>query len=218
MMVALARFHAAWWQHPQMGAIPDLMEVRWWYRDEAFFRRHYAMRQEQVTDFLARFGEEIEGEIVEMIQKMVARYATFWDYLAPRVTSFQHLTLSQGDCYLTQFLVPRYATHQGAILVDFQAASVNFGAYDLVYMVATFWTSAQRAQHEERLLRLYWETLQLHGVMGYPWERLREDYKMMLGLMLFDPIQDAVRGSSAAYWQPKLHCLVAACRDWGWEQ
>lgn len=29
-------------------------------------------------------------------------------------------------------------------------------------------------------------------------ENLQQDYRMMVALMLFDPIQDAVRGSSAA--------------------
>jgi hypothetical protein len=218
MVKTIAQFHAVWWEHPLIGIIPELMEVRWWYRDEIFFHNHYAMRQEQVVEFTNRFGADIGQKTLNFITVILERYPTFWEYLSPRITTCHHMTLTQGDCYLTQFLVPHPGIVASALLIDFQDASVNFAPYDLVYMMATFWNRDQRQenQREHRLLELYWDTLQTYGVTEYSWESLQEDYKMMLALMVFDPIQNAIRGSSAPYWQPKLDCLVAACQDWGW--
>ena len=120
--------------------------------------------------------------------------------------------MSQGDCYLTQFLVPHSNSGQ-SYLVDFQDACINFPAYDLVYMFATFWTRAQRAAQEEYVLRRYLHSLQSHGVK-YTWEILCDDYRLCLHYMLFDAVWNATSGSAREYWLPKLHCLIQAYQDW----
>jgi hypothetical protein len=101
-------------------------------------------------------------------------------------------------------------------MVDFQDVSANIGAYDLVYMLATFWTHAQRHEEglEERLLRRYHNGLLTHGVRDYSWDDLLDDYRLMLALMIFDPIWNQTSGSDEAYWWPKLQCLTSAYRDW----
>ncbi len=93
---------------------------------------------------------------------------------------------------------------------------MGIAARDLVYLLATFWTSAQRrdGDREERLLRRYHAALVAHGVADYPWDDLARDYRLMLIFILFLPIWDAVNGSSRAYWWPKLTCLAGAYQDW----
>lgn len=97
--------------------------------------------------------------------------------------------------------------------MDFQDASLNFPAYDLVYLLCTFWTRAQRAAHEDYLLHHYLEELHRLGV-DYSWQDLCADYRLSLAYMLFDPLWNAVSGSSRSYWFPKLSCLIAAYQDW----
>ena len=122
--------------------------------------------------------------------------------------------MSNGDCYFAQFLCPKDPADR-AYLVDFQDASANFGPYDLVYMLATFWTSAQRQtdHREDRLLRRYHAGLQANGVTGYSWEACLRDYKMMIVFMIFDPVWNQVSGSAQRYWLPKLRCLTDAFQD-----
>lgn len=120
--------------------------------------------------------------------------------------------MSQGDCYLSQFLVPR-AESGSSYLIDFQDACVNFPTYDLVYMFASFWTREQRGQYEEPSLRRYLSRLQSKGV-NYDWAALCDDYRLCLCYMFFDAVWNATAGSSKEYWLPKMNCLVAAHQDW----
>jgi hypothetical protein len=137
-----------------------------------------------------------------------------WDhYLAQRVTTLQQITLSHGDCYLTQFLCPHNPASHTTFLVDFDSVSANFGAYDLVYLLPTFWRPEQRHRHEQPLLQQYWRALQQHGVNNYTWDDLLLDYRLMLCYMIFDPIWDHASGAAETYWRPKLHCLTAAYQD-----
>jgi hypothetical protein len=50
---ALARFHAYWWEHPQLGTVPHVTEVRPWYRDRAHFERHVERRAGEWARFIA---------------------------------------------------------------------------------------------------------------------------------------------------------------------
>jgi hypothetical protein len=82
-------------------------------------------------------------------------------------------------------------------------------------MLATFWSWAQRrdAGHELAALGMYHGALEAAGVR-YGWDELCDDYALMLRLMIFDPVHDAVAGAPASYWQPKMMCLVAAYMEW----
>lgn len=213
MIDALSSFHAAFWEHPSFGTVVDTSEMRWWYRDAVFHARHVQRRRVEWNKFLSMFGQEIRpgwrGLGVSILEVMPRLFET---RIRPRLDRMRALTMSQGDCYLTQFLVPKQEEGD-PYLVDFQDASVNFPAYDLVYMLATFWTREQRAQHEERLLRRYLQGLQEREVT-YNWQQLREDYRLCLAYMFFDPVWNATAGSSPEYWWKKISCLAAACEDW----
>ncbi len=210
---ALARFHAAFWGHPSFNTIPGLTEMRWWYRDAGFHDKHVERRAGEWRKFKENFGGDVPSEWLALGESALAGLpGLFKRYIQPRLDSMQSLTISHGDCYLTQFLVPR-SGKGSAFLVDFQDASLNFPAYDLVYLLCTFWTRAQRAHHEERLLRRYLNELNRLGV-GYTWENLSQDYRLCIAYMFFDAVWNTSSGSSRDYWFPKLSCLVSAYQDW----
>lgn len=213
VMDVLADFHAAFWQHPCFNTIPDLTQVRWWYRDAESHASHVLRRTGEWTKFRESFGKRVPPEWLELGEAALASLPRlFKKYIQPRLESLRSLTISHGDCYLTQFLVPRAGT-RSAYLVDFQDASVNFPAFDLVYLFCTFWTQPQRALHEHRLLHRYLDGLDRLGV-DYSWENLSADYRLCIAYMLFDPVWNAVSGSSPDYWFPKLSSLVDAYLDW----
>jgi hypothetical protein len=186
--------------------------MRWWYRNDEFHARHVERRRAEWNKFLSMFGKEIRptwrGLGVSFLEVMPRLFET---RIQPRLNPVRALTMSHGDCYLTQFLNPREGDG-GAILADFQDASFNFPAYDLVYMLATFWSREQRAQYEEPLLRRYLQGLQERGI-NYGWQDLREDYRLCLAYMFFDGVWNATAGSPHAYWWKKMSCLAAACED-----
>ena len=214
MTTALAHLHAYWWEHPALssGSIP----VRPWYGNEAEYQAHVQRREQEWTTFKAQVSD-FPVDFRRLYEDVLARLPQLWErYLKPRVTSLRGLTMNNGDSYFAQFLCPRNDTNKDqAYLVDFQEASVNFGAFDLVFMFAVFWTSQQRHQgeRESRLLRHYYDILIERGVMDYSWEQLLEDYRLMLTLILFFPIFDAVSGASYDYWWTKMQCVVANFHD-----
>ncbi len=214
LIVTLARFHAYWWEHPRLGS--GVTQVRWWYNDEEAYRLHVERRCTEFESFIRDVGDSFPDELRALYERLLSRMPGLWERcLRPRVTTLKGMTLTNGDCYLGQFLCPKGSEDGTTYLVDFQAASANFGAYDLSYLLPTFWTPEQRREdrREERLLRRYHEALQAHGVRGYGWEQLMTDYRLTVVLMVFDPIHDQVSGSGKNYWWPKLRCLTGAYRD-----
>ncbi|MBK8431909.1 MAG: aminoglycoside phosphotransferase family protein [Chloroflexi bacterium] len=213
IMDCMAQFHAAFWEHPQSGTVPDTTEVRWWYRDEQFHAKHIERRTHEWTKFTEMFHAEVPSEWLNLGTEVLARLPQlFATHIEPRLASRQSMTMSQGDCYLSQFLIPRQGLGQ-AYLIDFQDACVNLPAYDLVYMLATFWSREQRALHEENLLRRYQDELNGRGV-PYSWDMLCTDYRVSLNYMFFDAVWNATSGSSTDYWKPKMKCLFEAYQDW----
>lgn len=211
----LARLHAYWWQHPGLGSADGLLAIRPWYRDRDHYRRHIARREAEFAAFRAAVGDTLPADLRALYERALAGLPRLWDgFLASRVEGRAGLTLTHGDCYLTQFLCPRDPAG-ATYLVDFGDASANLGAYDLAYLLPTFWTPAQRAAggREGRLLRRYHQILLAHGVAGYSWDDLLTDYRAMVALMIFDPIWNQTAGSAETYWWPKLRCLTGAFRD-----
>jgi hypothetical protein len=212
---ALARFHAYWWQHPIVGQEP-LYIVRPWFTDAERHAAHVERRRKEWQAFHVQYGQEIPAEWTALYTHALEQLpGLFQRFLEPRVTTLRALTLSNGDAYFNQFLCPRDAGDDTRI-IDFQDVGGNFGAFDLVYLLPTFWTRAQRLEddRERRLLRRYLDGLHAHGVTGYGWDNLVTDYRVMLAHMVFDAVWNATSGSSAAYWQPKMRCLLEAYQDW----
>lgn len=60
---------------------------------------------------------------------------------------------------------------------------------------------AQRRDEGRELeaLMMYHTALEAAGVTGYSWQQLCDDYALMLRLMIFDPVHDAVTGASESY-------------------
>jgi len=153
--------------------------------------------------------------VVRLCERALADLPALWaDRYLRRFAAGTDLTLVNGDCYLSQFLCPRDGSGQPTYLVDFQEASVHLPAEDLVFMLATFWTRAQRreGEREARLLDRYRARLAERGVR-YPADRLLDDYRVGIVYQLFRTVWDQTCGASERYWRPKLDCVVASFVD-----
>jgi hypothetical protein len=215
MIEALAGFHAYWWQHTEFGQPGSLTQVRW-YRDKPHFREHIERRKREFSQFEKSVGSEVPPAWLELYRLILAKLPQLWEtYFEPRVLTFKNITLSNGDAYVNQYLCPKADLAGRTYLVDFQDAGANFGAFDLVYLMATFWTPAQRhhGQREENLLRYYLEILQVKGVQNYSWNELLTDYKLMVLIVMLVPVWDQTNGSPKSYWWPKMQCLSDNFQD-----
>lgn len=215
---ALACFHAAWWQRKISEELPRFAAIRDWYASSYSHAQHCLRRQKELDQFFSNAGTEISPEARRLLETALDHLPHLWEkYIQPRVEAYSKLTLSHGDCYLTQFLVPKQpGSKEPTYLVDFDSASGNFPAYDLVYLLPTFWSREQRLEDARELhfLQHYHTILCQCGVENYCFAELCQDYRLMLCYMLFDAAADQVRGSSPAYWRPKLGNLIEAYQDW----
>jgi Ecdysteroid kinase-like family len=213
---AMADLHVAWWEHPALGA-GDLL-VSEWYRDRGCFEATLRQFTDQWGALRQTAGGTLSPSIQTLCDAALAALPHLWEQrLAARVATRRHLSISHGDCYLSQFLCPLPGSSDAATyLIDFQGACGDLPAMDLVLLFATFWTPEQRHEdrREERLLHAYLDALTRHGIMGYRWDNLIADYRLALAFMLFYPVWDAINGSSREYWEPKIRCLASAADDW----
>ncbi|MGI8856138.1 MAG: oxidoreductase family protein [Thermomicrobiales bacterium] len=207
---ALAQFHAYWWEHPLLGqaALP----MHGWYRDRAAYDTFIRDATANWERFIAAEGATFPDDLRALYEHALSQLPRLWDrYLGERIASRRNQTLSNEDSYFAQFLCPRDSAGR-TFIIDFQNPNTDLAALDLVYLFATFWTPAQRAERESRLLRRYHHALQAHGV-DYDWDELIADYRLMIIHMIFFPLWDQVNGSRRAYWWPKMQCLTGAYRD-----
>ncbi|GHO46396.1 hypothetical protein [Ktedonospora formicarum] len=220
---ALAGFHAHWWEHAELGQ-NHITAVRPWYSDKEAYEQHIERCHREWDSFKRTTGDEISSQIRSTYEYVLKRLPSLWkQYLEERIVPRKQITLTQGDCYLTQFLCPREVAGEAqepkgpSYIYDMEAVSANIPAYDIAYLLATFWTPEQRkeSRREEQFLHRYLQRLYKFGVDFYTWPQLWRDYQMMVTFMLFDPIWDQTNGSSRSYWYPKLHCLVRNFWDMG---
>ena len=212
---ALAAFHAYWWQHPALGT-RKAGTMRPWYGNFEQHAAHVRRREGEWAQFREHFAGALEPDLVRQLEGALAALPyLFSAYLEQRVSTLEHLTLTNGDAYFNQFLCTlEPGSH--AYIVDFQEASANLSTFDLVHLLATFWTSAQRHEggRERLLLERYLGGLERGGVRGYGKADLERDYRLMLSYILLVPVWDATTGAAESYWRPKLRCLSEAHRDW----
>lgn len=210
----LAAFHAAWWEHPQLGTPP--LELDADCLDEEHFRDYCQWLDQNWQSCLAVEGHWLPQDVVSDISEILRLLPVAWErYFAKRFPTRHQITFLHTDAYLVNFLVPRTDGDGSVYMLDWQAPWGGMGAFDLVMMCASFWTSAQRQenQREETMLRRYFAALQAHGVTNYTWDQLMEDYRLMIMIFLQVAIWDQTNGSVRDYWWPKLQCLLSAARD-----
>lgn len=215
MIDTLARFHAYWWQHELLTS--GRFAVGYWTHNADRFGQYLQRRQRSWDDLIAAERDWLPADIRELYEWVFARLPYHWEhYLEPRFRNQTHLTLIHGDAYFSNFLCPKTPGIGTTYLLDWQSPTVDLAGYDLVNLIAAFWSPAQRheAGREQRMLQRYYNTQCARGVTGYTWDELLIDYRSGLIFWLLMPVQDRFGGAGKTYWWPKMQCLVAAFRDW----
>jgi hypothetical protein len=212
---AMARFHACWWEHPLLHT--DTFYVGYWSRNAERFEQYLRRRTTSWQSLIADEGDWFPNDLRDLYEHLLARLPHYWEqHLAPRFRELKNLTLIHGDAYFANFLCSQNPSTGATYWIDWQSPTFDIGAYDLVNLCATFWTSEQRheGQREEKILRQYHTVLQAHAVSNYSWDDLLIDYRQGLIFWLLMPVQDRYGGAIRGYWWPKMQCLVTAFREW----
>lgn len=206
---ALASVHGRCWDNRQIDAgFGDRPATEW---QTGLATEEYVRWAEETTSrFLADLGERISPARTALYRRIAAHLPS---RLLDRHAQSKNLTLTQGDVHVGNFLYPRDPTVDRLYIIDWKRASIALGANDLAYMMALFWFPDVRARWEKPLLERYHQRLVEHGVVGYAWADLWDDYRLSVLNQLFEAIWGWSVGQNTLMWWNHLERITHAIED-----
>ncbi|WP_211829786.1 phosphotransferase [Kistimonas asteriae] len=213
---ALACFHGACWRQDVLkDASPVFGRGCFWDREQQF-ATNLSIRQQEFDAFQQAVQSWFPAELLQQLATILPHLPTLWrNHLQTRLTNLQQVTVVNGDCYFRHFFYPNTDDNRPVYLFDFDQATIQTPAYDLVQLLVSYWMPETRSQdqREKRLLQHYHAALIDTGVNNYSFEQLMDDYRLMVIFQLFAAIKEQIRGCAKPLWLNRLMCLLGAFED-----
>ncbi len=165
----LAKFQAAWWEHPRLQELDWMWSMNHPVRAEVS-RQSY---DQAWGPFVESFGASISPEILDIGERFGQQITAILDEMAK-----PPLTISHGD-YRPDNLF--FATPEGGApltVIDWQIMSIGRGTFDFAYFMDGSLPPADRKARESDLLRMYHDVLVEGGVKNYSYDECWEDYRI----------------------------------------
>ncbi|MCP3370309.1 phosphotransferase [Bradyrhizobium cajani] len=208
IVTTLARMHAAWWDHADLG---DTVGT-WMSTDDS------TRLMETFAGHYDRFADLLGDRLSEERRILYRRFIEQSDRLFERYHSRRHLTIAHGDAHIWNFLLPRAGANDSVRIFDFDQWRINVPTGDLAYMMATQWYPDRRQALERPLLNLYHETLMQHGVTGYTRGALDRDYRQSVLWHITKPVWQWSVNIPPVIWWNNLERVMMAVEDLGCEE
>ncbi|GGI28914.1 aminoglycoside phosphotransferase family protein [Bradyrhizobium guangdongense] len=208
IVTTLARMHAAWWNHPDLGET-----VGTWSSIE-----DSAARMETFAGHYDRFADEIGDRLSEERRILYRRLIEQSARLSQRYHSHRHVSIVHGDAHTWNFLLPRAGVAGTVRMFDFDLWGINVPTHDLAYMMAIQWYPERRQALERALLNRYYETLLAQGVAGYTRGALDQDYRWSVLWHITKPVWQWAIDLPPGIWWNNLERVMMAVEDLGCEE
>ncbi len=215
---ALAALHAPWWgtERLEAGGAP--------LHDAAQIEGFIAVARPGVEHILDCCAAELQPHWPALIYDIFARHPQM--LLERNRAAVEDggagYTLIHGDAGDSNILVPIAGVHP-LYLIDrgpFEWSLTSWpGASDLAYAMVLDWPVEQRREWEMPVLRRYHAALVARGVNDYDWERLVDDYRLMVPLTVYVAVEWCRGHANLEFkhiWMLYLQNALTACQDWGW--
>ena len=176
----LARFHARWWNHPDLESVLHLGDSPFPEAVAAAFAGAWGPIQEICSGLVTPDVKALGDRFVDLIPGLMARL------------SEPPWTLSHGDYRLDNMFFSD-DPDRPLVLVDWQLYDRSRGPRDLSYLLSQSMEPAQRAACERALVERYVDVLVANGVTGYGVEQAWADYRLAT---LFDFVYPVIAGGS----------------------
>ena len=204
ILQAHARFHAAWWDDPRLGAA-----VGTWTDAEAT-ERHLQALAERFTRFADLAGHRLSRERRELFERLLHVAPT----LLARYHAHRNVTIVQGDAHVWNSFLPRDGGDD-VRLFDWDLWRIDVASDDLAYMMAMHWYPDLRRRIERPLLDRYHAALVAHGVRGYDRQALDDDYRLSVLWHITTPVWQATNDIPPVIWWNNLERILLAVDDLG---
>ena len=163
---AIAVFHAKWWENP------DLKQPDW---QPTYFDRAATQRQRFVPNaqkFLDKYSKQVDDEFKEVISLYSEKLIPIFD-----AASSPPLTLIHGDLHAANIFFDTEFRGCSVTAIDWQSTARGKGVSDISYLAMLGLTVDLRRAVEDKLVRLYHDTLVAEGVTGYSIAQCLADYR-----------------------------------------
>jgi hypothetical protein len=206
----LAALHACWW-----GA-ERLAEAGAPIHNAAHIRSFVAIAEPGVDHILRRFSSELRPHWPDFVRELFVRHP---QAMIERTSDPNGFTLIHGDTGEQNILVPRQGDRP-VYIIDRQpfdwSLTTWLGAYDLAYALVLDWPTELRRQWEMPVLERYHSRLVEHGVQGYSWQRLVDDYKLCVAMGVYVAVEYCRGGINERWisaWLLMLQRSLLACDE-----
>jgi hypothetical protein len=199
----IARLHARFWQHPQLGTEIGKLTTA------AEFELLTQTLRAHLGGFIDFLGDRLTDERRTYYERVLAGSMQPWR----RMLKPEGLTVSHGDAHCWNFLYPREEASGTALIFDWHLWHVDIPLKDLAFMIAFNWYPQRRARLEQKLLRRYHAALVACGVARYSWEDCWRDYRFAVIRELFVPVWQWSSGMHASVWWSNLEKIWMAFED-----
>jgi len=143
MIVARARFHAAWWDDARLG-----VSIGTW-QDPG--ESQLAAFAGEFVRFADRMGDRLSPERRKTYERLIAE----GQRLNARYHSHRNMTILHGDAHVWNIFLPRDPASDDVRFFDWDAWRINVATDDLAYMMALHWYPDHRRRCERVLLDRY---------------------------------------------------------------
>ncbi len=202
---SLAQVHAIWWNNTKLGT--EIGERLTWDAATAMNQRLVAT----LPSFFDFLGDALLLSQRQAIEKIIE--SDFLTRLSERLCDLRNVTIIHGDAHTGNLLLPRNATEDSVILIDWQLWNINVAAIDLAFLIALHWSPQRRIDLERPLLQHYHQQLLVNGVKGYDWDAFWHDYRESVMIMSLIPIGQFRRKSPTGVVWFGLESALAAFED-----
>lgn len=211
---AMAVLHATWW-----GA-ERLAEANAPIHDAAHIQRFVDIAAPGAGYVIDGAGDQLQPGWPALLERLFARHPR---QLVARTTDANGFTLIHGDPGVMNILVPRMG-ERPLYLIDRQpfdwSLTTWLGVYDLVYAMVLDWDVPQRRALERQVLTHYHTTLLERGIVGYDWNQLWHDYRLIVPMAVYIAVEYCRGGLNKKWawlWMLMLQRALTAVEDLGCE-
>ena len=211
----LAAMHAHWWGAERLAETGAKMPGAKM-PGAKHIRRFVDIAEPGCGHIINEFAAELKPQWPNLMRDLFANHP---QAIIERAKDANGFTLIHGDAGHNNILVPREGDRP-IYLIDRQpfnwSLTTWLGVYDLAYAMVLDWYVEVRRRLELPVLRHYHEELVRHGVSGYSWEQLYEDYRLTAAMGVYVAAEynrGGINKKRISAWLPMLQRALTACDD-----
>jgi thiamine kinase-like enzyme len=164
---AIAKFHAAWWDTPEVEALAWMP-----YANSPVQLAAEPSYNQAWEPFLQMFGDLLTPSMRALASDMRTRIVDLLNELARAPRTIAHADFRLDNLFFDE---------NGAVAaIDWQISFRARGVFDVAYLLSSCVEPEVRKAHEMRLLKIWHDIAAAGGAGGYSWDDAVTDYRRSL--------------------------------------